>query len=344
MSSRVTSSAGLLLFLLLWGGMTGLVDVLHGADMVRQEQAARWPIVQGTVIRSEVEAVRSKGIKYVPKVVYTYSVDGQPYEGSRYRFSAFRSEKPGYAEEVVARYPVGARVPVYYRPGQPSETLLQPGVASVDLFLLMFLLPFNLVAVWLGALVLQAWKPEPPLLSTFFREDGSECVTLGEPWMITWVCLAMGLSALTCAVLGAATGAYSAPLPVGLGAWGVIIACGVAAGLWSRARRKSGHYDLRLHTQARSLSLPPFSRRRHRLEVRWRDVRSLQVETRVRQHKGRQVVRYLLTLELSTADGGVRQEDIASFQRQEQAEALAHWLRTHLKLGEATLGERRAAP
>ena len=330
MSSRVAASVGLLVFLLLWSAITGAIDVLIGADMVRQQQATSWPVVQGTVTRSEVEAVHSKGIKYVPKLAYTYFVDGRPYEGSKYRFSSFRSDKPGYAEEVVARYPVGAHVPVYSRPGQPSEAVLQPGVASVDLFLIMFLLPFNLVAFWLAALVVQAWKPEPPLLSTFLREDGSECVTLDEPWMLTWVCLALGLSAVACAVLGAAAGAYSAPLPVGLGAWGAIIACGVAAGLWSRARRKSGHYELRLHAQARSLSLPPFSRRRHRLDVRWRDVRSLRVEPRVRQHKGREVVSYPLTLERSTADGGVREEDIASFHRQEQAEALADWLRTHL--------------
>lgn len=344
MSSRVgASAAGLILFLLPWTAIIGVIDVRVGSDIVHQQQAASWPVVQGTITRSEVEAVRSKGIKYEPKLAYTYSVDGHPYEGSKYRRSSFRSSDSGYAEEVVARYPVGARVPVYHRPGQPSEAVLQPGVASLDLFPLLFLLPFNLVVVWLGAQVVQAWKPEPPLLSTFFREDGSECVTLNAPGTLTWVCLALGFSALACVVLGAATGAYSAPLPVGMGAWGAIIACGVAAGLWSRARRKSGYYELRLHTQARSLSLPPLFRRRPRLEVRWRDVQSLRVETEVRLSKGRELIRYQPTLELSAEDGGVRQEAIASFDRQDKAEALAHWLRTHLKVGEAALGEQRSA-
>ncbi|WP_244981514.1 DUF3592 domain-containing protein [Corallococcus exercitus] len=314
-----------------------------GSEMVRQEQARSWPTVQGTITRSEVEAVRSKGIKYEPKAAYTYSVDGQPYEGSKHRFGSFRSSESDYAEKVVARYPVGARVPVHYRPGQPSEAVLQPGVANVDLFLLLFLLPFNLVSLWMGAMVVRLWKPEPPLLSTFFQEDGSECVTLDEPWVISWACLAMTGAALVCAVLGASTGAYSAPLPVGIGAWGVVIASGVAAGLRVRAKQKSGHYDLRLHAQARTLSLPPFFRRKHRLDVRWRDVRSLRVETQVRQHKGRQSTHYQPTLELVTDGGGVRQEDIASFSRQDQAQALADWLRTHLKVGEAAQGELRSA-
>lgn len=176
--------------------------------------------MQGTITRSEVEAVRSKGITYSFKVAYTYSVDGQPYEGSKHRSSSWRTSEPGDAEERVARYPLGTRVPVYYQPGQPSEAMLQPGLGSSDL-------------------------------------------------------------------------------------------C--------------------LHAQTRSLSLPPFSGRKHRLDVRWRDVQSLRVEPRVRVHHRKQVTRYPLTLGLSTADGEVRQEPIADFARQEQAEAMADWLRTHLK-------------
>ena len=64
MSSRVVGSAGLLLFLLPWAAMTGAIDVLVCADMVRQVKAESWPTVQGTITRSEVETVRSKGVKY----------------------------------------------------------------------------------------------------------------------------------------------------------------------------------------------------------------------------------------------------------------------------------------
>ncbi len=72
-------------------------------------------------------------------------------------------------------------------------------------------------------------------------------------------------------------------------------------------------------------------------------MRSLRVAPRGRIQRGREVTRYHPTLELSTADGKVREEAIAGFIRQEQAEALVRWLRSHLKLAEAAPGERRSA-
>ncbi|RKH73412.1 DUF3592 domain-containing protein [Corallococcus aberystwythensis] len=332
MFARVASSAVLLVFVLLWTGITVAIDLLATANMVRQVQAERWPSVPGTITRSEVEAVRSSkgGTTYGPKVAYRYSVDGQRYEGGTDRSAAWRTSNPRDAERQVARFPIGATVPVYYQPGKPSETVLQPGLRSTDLFVLMILLPFNLVALWLGALVGWALMPEPPLVSPFVREDGSEGVTLERQSMLSWVFLAMGGSALACVVIAGIAGGLNAPLPVGMGAWGVVIACGVLAGRWVRARRKAGHYDLRIHAQAKSLSLPPFSGREHRLDLRWRDTRSLRVEPRVHERKGRKETRYALAIEYATTDGLEQQTDIASFTRQEQAEALADWLGARL--------------
>nr|WP_257979285.1 DUF3592 domain-containing protein [Corallococcus exiguus] len=60
---------------------------------------------------------------------------------------------------------------------------------------------------------------------------------------------------------------------------------------------KSGHYDLRLHAPSRSLSLPPVSGRRHRLDLRWRDVRSLRVGPRVSSGQVGHLHSYPVTLE-----------------------------------------------
>lgn len=341
---RVVSSAVLLAFVALWTSITVAADYFTVSSMVLQMQMESWPSVQGTITRSEVDAVRSnKTTTYGLKVAYTYSVDGQQYEGSKARPSMWRTGDRGFAEELVARYPLGATIPVYYRPGQPSEAVLETGMDGSQLFTLMLLMPFNLVMLWLGTLVVGAWKPEPPLLSTFFREDGSEYVTLEGPWTATWVSLVLVGTSLACVALAGLTVGLHAPLPVAVGAWGVVIVSGVLVGRWSHARVKAGHYDLRLHPQERSLSLPPFSERKHRLAVQWRDVRSLRVEPQAPTRKGGQVSRYHLTLELSTADGGGRQEAIAGFPRQEQAEALAGWLRTRLELGAVVPGERSTA-
>ncbi|NNB85025.1 DUF3592 domain-containing protein [Corallococcus exiguus] len=344
MSSRATSSVLWLLVLLpLTAGML-TVDFFVVSTAVLQAQSTSWPTVQGTITRSEVETVRSnKSTTYRLKLAYTYSVDGQSHEGGKRRLYAWSTGDLEPVEALVTRYPVGATIPVYYRPAQPSEAVLQPGPGSAELFMLMFLLPFNLLAIWPWIMASRNWRPEPPLVPTYFREDGSECVTLTEMGTTIWVFLALGGSAFLCGVLGGVTGGHNAPAIVGVGAWGVVIACGVLTGRLSSAWRKAGRYDLRLHVQARSLSLPPVSGRKHRLDLRWRDVRAIRVDPPVRGNQRGSVNRYPLTLEHVTADGEARRETIDSFLREEQAEAMAHWLRTHLDVGEAAPEERRAA-
>ncbi|MFY2558055.1 DUF3592 domain-containing protein [Corallococcus terminator] len=336
MSSRVVSTAFWLVAVLPVAAGTVAMDYFALSTAGLQAWSASWPSVQGTITRSEVETVRSnKSTTYRPKLAYTYSVDGQPHEGSKYRWSSWSAGAPEHVEALVTRYSVGSSIPVYYRPAKPSEAVLQPGMGNAELFLLMILLPFNLTTLCLGVLVARIWLPKPPLLSTFVWEDGSECVRLTGMETAVWVLLALGGSAVACGVLGGVLGAYDAPLAVGVGAWGVIIACGVLTSRMSRARRESGRYDLRLHTQARRLSLPAISGRKHRLDLRWRDVRSLRVDPPVRGNQRGSENRYPLTLEHVTADGESRRETITHFSRKEQADALAHWLRTHLEVGEA---------
>ncbi|WP_163866606.1 DUF3592 domain-containing protein [Myxococcus eversor] len=344
MFARLGSLFFFLVFVLPWVTMTAAFDYLAASNLVRQARTASWPSVQGTVIRSEVTSVRSnKSTNHGLKLAYTYSVDGQSHEGSTVQITESMSGDRGVAEEQMARYPVGASVPVYYQPEQPSEAVLKAGLDSSELFLFMLMTPFNLIAFWLGRAVVGSWKSEPPLLSTFAREDGSECVTLEGPWTAALVSLVLFGSAVVCFLLTAGTMGLDAPLPVGVGAWAVVIACGVYAGRWSRARERAGHYDLRLIARSRSLSLPPYLKRRHRLDVRWSDVLSLRVEPQLRKPPAKEVGSYQLTLEFSTGDGEVRQEAITSFYQQDKADALAHWLRKHLKVGEAVPEEQRSA-
>jgi hypothetical protein len=91
-------------------------------------QAANWPSTLGTVTMSRIQ-MRSSGeggTTAYPLVQYAYQVMGQPYQGSKVM--------PGPdvggsgAHKVVARYPAGAQVMVYYNPEKPSETLLERGM------------------------------------------------------------------------------------------------------------------------------------------------------------------------------------------------------------------------
>ncbi|WP_255203127.1 DUF3592 domain-containing protein [Myxococcus sp. AM011] len=73
----------------------------------------------------------------------------------------------------MKRYPVGASVPVYYRPGQSSEAVLEVGLDSSELFVLLGLMPFNLIALWLCALMMWPSKPEPSCLPSSGRRAAS---------------------------------------------------------------------------------------------------------------------------------------------------------------------------
>ncbi|PWB71040.1 MAG: hypothetical protein C3F07_15595 [Anaerolineales bacterium] len=90
-------------------------------------KAANWSSTMGTVTFSTVERRSSgDGYSYYPVVNYTYQVMGQMLQGDRI-MPGPRSGGSG-AHKVVARYPIGAQVMVYYDPNNPSEAVLERGM------------------------------------------------------------------------------------------------------------------------------------------------------------------------------------------------------------------------
>ncbi|HYO69332.1 MAG TPA: hypothetical protein VEU33_24960 [Archangium sp.] len=114
---------------------------------------------------------------------YAYEVDGRTYEGTRYRYGAWHSSRRGAAEALARRFPVGATVPVFHDAETPEDAVLVAGVQGQELFLLLFMNPFNLamLAGWYGAVrVLR--DEEEELLGAFVR-DGRVHVRLdGVGW------------------------------------------------------------------------------------------------------------------------------------------------------------------
>ena len=90
--------------------------------------SANWPTTQGTVIRSQAWF---DGEDYQAGIVYRYSVGGKYYQSARVGF-AVASSTEERAKDVVARYPLGAKVLVHYDADRPEEALLEPGVDLFD--------------------------------------------------------------------------------------------------------------------------------------------------------------------------------------------------------------------
>jgi hypothetical protein len=120
--------------LLLMVGIMGFVLLILNVVFLgiiffmRRKMAAvsQWPSTMGTVNSSYLESRHSSddsGTTNYPVVQYSYQVSGQAYQGMKI---APGPEVGGTgAGRVVARYPAGAQVMVFYNPQNPSDAVLE---------------------------------------------------------------------------------------------------------------------------------------------------------------------------------------------------------------------------
>ncbi len=115
--------------------MAGLLLTLFAANnSLNAYNAKKWPTTQGTIYSSEV--IHSS--RYVPKIVYTYDVDTNAYSSERIRLKDMAQyKKKEDAEKVANKYPVDAKVKVYYNPTKFDEAILDPGIKGEHIFMLL---------------------------------------------------------------------------------------------------------------------------------------------------------------------------------------------------------------
>ena len=93
---------------------------------MRQTSQA-WPTTTGKVLKSRVEVSGGDHASVNPRVVYEYEVRGQTFQNDQVRagdkFMRVSSSRDAY--DTVDRYPVGARISVYYNPANPVESALE---------------------------------------------------------------------------------------------------------------------------------------------------------------------------------------------------------------------------
>jgi hypothetical protein len=90
----------------------------------RMAIVSQWPATMGNVIMSTIERRSSDdGYTNYPVVQYSYQVGGQTYQSNKL---APGPEVGGTgAGKVIAKYPAGAHVMVFYNPQNPSEAVLE---------------------------------------------------------------------------------------------------------------------------------------------------------------------------------------------------------------------------
>lgn len=104
----------------------GIVFALMLYQVFASSVTRSWPTTMGRVLSSKVSQ-NNNDVKYgvTPEVTYTYEVDGKKHKSESILRGGISSRGRKYSEEVVARYPKGAEVTVYYNPQNPSEACLE---------------------------------------------------------------------------------------------------------------------------------------------------------------------------------------------------------------------------
>ena len=141
----------------IWLLLSGSADLAHGFA------SRRWPAVEGTVVRRELETYKTSaesGPSTLHRILvsYEFSAYGYTYQGNRLRFRDAGFGSPREANEYLGRLVHDSRCQVFYQPNDPNESTLVTGVRAGALVECLLLLAVGLVFVALGVYI--AWKTD----------------------------------------------------------------------------------------------------------------------------------------------------------------------------------------
>ena len=96
-------------------------------------QSAAWPAVSGHVVASRVGTDHDGD--EAAHIKYRYQVGGQEHESDQVSYKVGSAKSRTLAADLVARYPVGKSVDVYYDPADPARAVLERGPSKAWLAL-----------------------------------------------------------------------------------------------------------------------------------------------------------------------------------------------------------------
>jgi hypothetical protein len=322
---------------------TVCMEVHFVGVLIDQYQAQSFPKTEGQVLSVRINIQRGSkgGVSYHPAFLYRYEVNGQSYEGGRYRYDGFPTDYYS-VNEIVTEHPAGSKIAVYYNPDDPADTVLSPGVVSWDVPLPFLISPFFYIFLFLS---LNAWR-------VINWPGGVQPVAGGVKIMTGMLTtrvrlpryLPSNVGIITAGILTFSAGIVievyyaSSTVPAGFFALLIIIVASALAYCWQYWRVASGRQDLVIDEGARTVELPLTYDRSERRPLPFSEIKAVTLEGVTHKVKNGIIYTYAPTLELR--DGSTEQlTDIGSIfstsaLNQNRAESFAAWLRE--KLGVAT--------
>jgi hypothetical protein len=126
-----------------------IVISYFGAAKVRDWQPASGRILSSTVVRRRSSR---GGTSSYPAIVYEYSVGGMNYQGQK--ITSGLSWGGSGSGKIVARYPAGSAVTVYYDPNNPADAVLERSVNTIVTWLAVILILTNACMCGFGAAII----------------------------------------------------------------------------------------------------------------------------------------------------------------------------------------------
>jgi len=322
MAAESKSTWGCLaIFGLIWLSGVAAFDCLTFPGLVRQWRASwQYSSTQGIVLESRViEEKGDESTSYRPHIRYQYQVGETSLSGERYRFGM---NTPGHklAFRTVHDHPPGSPIEVWYSPEDPGVAVLDRELSGQDLFIPMFLTPFNVVG--LGFLL-------GPWLAARKGPGGVPVVREGLGWrarlsyghpLSAAIASLGGLSFLAIFVVGLSTGMNPGAEVMRL-TWTAVLGLSGYIGLRTVQHNQLGKTDLRI--EPGRVEFTPAGAFGQRQSVATSEIEGLEIVTHERcDSEGTVTHTFELQLKLISGEShGLRQ-----WNSRGQAQEFASWL------------------
>lgn len=332
---KPTFSLPVVCFGVFWSVLTLAADGFLGHTMAMRLLAMGYSTAPGVVTHSELKSSQDEkgGTHYNAHLQFQFSLGERTYVSKDYQFGGGWTGGSKKARRLVKEHRVGKQVTVYYHPEDPTRAVLHRGFDGGELFLFVFLAPFNavMVAFW-GVAHHRRWRRR-----VFALPVGAELSARGGR-----VVLVLPLSACLPVVVGAAVAAViglilSLGVGVVTGMEPGLVASSVSAGLvvvggalaYGKSKLREGWGDLTVDTQNQTLTLPVGFERMAPKRIPFAEVKGVEVEVVVVTLEDC-VPRTTYAASLVLADS--RRERLEEWRDRAKAAELGQWVSARLGL------------
>jgi hypothetical protein len=322
----------LLFFTLFWTLIVGLFDVVMMTDGLRRLSSLRYQSVPCVITKAEVrEDHDGEGSSYYPEITYTYAVDGQKYEGDQLYAGSRHGSSSRRAHRIISTYAAGTETNAWIDPAAPANAVLRRGLLGNELFLALFMTPFNVAMIGLWAALFHLWRTAKHTVIAggveLIDTPNGICARLSRYSPLIAGALGLGVSSFVSVFVVAFTFGEFARPAVMVPVWVIVIGIGLSAYAWRRQQEISGREDLILHADGLRLTLPQHDDRKTSITLDITAVKAVTVEEVWPVNRDSES-HPMFAPTLETHDG--RRFTLVKWHEQSKATGFADWLREKL--------------